>query len=81
MVQNWQHEFDYAIEYNQNNFAFVYSVEGKMSHYEQKMQDHRPFAFLYTDCEFGGALNLMSDFMMISWSQDFSHTFGNQICS
>lgn len=34
MVQNWQHEFDYAIEYNQNNFAFIYSVEGKMSHYE-----------------------------------------------
>lgn len=68
MVSNWQHEFDYAIEYNINNLSFVYNVDGKMCHYEQKPQDNRPFAYLYTDCEFGGAINIMSDYMMMSWS-------------
>jgi len=39
-----------------------------MSHFEARQQDSRPFGYLYTDQEYGGAINILSDFVMISWS-------------
>ena len=65
--QNWQHEFDYAISHNENNFGFVYSEKNnKMNHYEVRYQ--KPFGYLYTDHEYGGAINIFTDFAMVSWS-------------
>lgn len=71
---NWQHEFDYHIAHNENNFGFIYS-ETSMNHYEVKFE--KPFGYIYTDHEYGGALNILGDFAMVSWSQDFTHSFGN----
>ena len=76
MTSNWQHEFDYAIMQNECNFSFLYT-ENKFLHFENKFE--KPFGYIYTDHEYGGALNIFGDFAMVSWSQDFNHSFGNVV--
>mmetsp|Transcript_13543 Transcript_13543/g.21107 ORF Transcript_13543/g.21107 Transcript_13543/m.21107 type:complete len:195 (-) Transcript_13543:6107-6691(-) len=65
MSTNWQHEFDYVIPFSQNNFGFIY-FDGKQAFFEGKYD--KAFGYLYTDHEYGGALNILSDYVMVSWS-------------
>lgn len=35
------------------------------------MTNNKPFGYIYTDYEQGGALSISGDFILISWSNEF----------
>ena len=49
LKNDWQHEFDYSLPFDQENFGFIYYMDGKMSHYEFTKNLNKPFGYLYTD--------------------------------
>jgi len=74
-LANFASESDYQIPYDESNFVFYY--KNNESHLHFTMLNNKPFGFIYTDYESGGALSITGDFILISWSQDFSHSCGN----
>jgi hypothetical protein len=41
------------------------------------MTHNKPFGYIYTDYEEGGALSVSGDFFLISWSYEFQNSCGN----
>lgn len=41
------------------------------------MLHNKPFGYIYTDYEEGGALSVSGDFFLISWSYEFQNSCGN----
>lgn len=70
----WNHEFDYQIPAHEANFVFHYTPE-KENHFT--MLHSKPFGYIYTDYEEGGALSVSGDFFLISWSYEFQNSCGN----
>jgi hypothetical protein len=64
----WAHEFDYQIPYGDGNFVFYYTLEKEL-HFT--MTNNKPFGYIYTDYEEGGALSVSGDFFLVSWSYEF----------
>mmetsp|Transcript_10459 Transcript_10459/g.10526 ORF Transcript_10459/g.10526 Transcript_10459/m.10526 type:complete len:88 (-) Transcript_10459:370-633(-) len=64
----WAHEFDYQIPYGEGNFVFYYPQDKEL-HFT--MTHNKPFGYIYTDYEEGGALSISGDFFLISWSYEF----------
>jgi len=71
---SWQHEFDYQVPHSEANFVFHYTPD-KENHFT--MLHSKPFGYIYTDYEEGGALSVSGDFFLISWSYEFQNSCGN----
>jgi len=71
---SWAHEFDYQIPFDESNFVLYYTEEKEL-HFT--MLHNKPFGYIYTDYENGGALSISGDFFLISWSYEFQHSCGN----
>ena len=41
------------------------------------MLHNKPFGYIYTDYEEGGAFSVSGDFFLISWSYEFQNSCGN----
>ncbi len=41
------------------------------------MTHNKPFGYIYTDYEEGGALSISGDFFLVSWSYEFQNSCGN----
>lgn len=41
------------------------------------MLHSKPFGYIYTDYEEGGALSISGDFFLVSWSFEFQNSCGN----
>lgn len=41
------------------------------------MIHNKPFGYIYTDYEEGGALSVSGDFFLVSWSHEFQNSCGN----
>lgn len=72
--ESWAHEFDYQVPFSEANFVFHYTPD-KMHHFT--MTHNKPFGYIYTDYEEGGALSVSGDFFLISWSYEFQNSCGN----
>ena len=72
--ETWAHEFDYQVPFSEGNFVFYYTNE-KNLHFT--MLHNKPFGYIYTDYEEGGALSVSGDFFLISWSYEFQNSCGN----
>lgn len=65
-LANFSSESDYQIPYDEANFVFYY--KNNESHLHFTMLNNKPFGFIYTDYESGGAMSITGDFLLISWS-------------
>jgi len=74
MGDSWNHEFDYQIPFHEANFVFHYPMD-RENHFI--MLNNKPFGYIYTDYEEGGALSVSGDFFLISWSYEFQNSSGN----
>lgn len=73
-LANFASESDYQIPFDEGNFVFYYKGD-QQNHFT--MINQKPFGYIYTDYESGGALSIAGDFILISWSTDFTHSCGN----
>lgn len=65
-LANFASESDYQIPFDESNFVFYY--KNNENHLHFTMLNNKPFGFIYTDYESGGALSIAGDFILISWS-------------
>lgn len=72
--ESWAHEFDYQVPFSEANFVCQYTTEKEL-HFT--MTHNKPFGYIYTDYEEGGALSVSGDFFLISWSYEFQNSCGN----
>jgi ubiquitin-protein ligase len=69
-----QSDFNYELPHDDANFVFYY--KGDMENHFV-MTNNKPFGYIYTDYELGGVISISGDFVLCSWSINYSHTAGN----
>lgn len=65
---------DYPISSAPEDFAFCYVDDNSFHHFAPKASI--PIISMFTDYEGGGAISVANDFMLMSYSQDFTYTVG-----
>jgi len=69
-----QSDYNYELPHDESNFVFYY--KGDMENHFV-MTNNKPFGYIYTDYELGGVISISGDFVLCSWSINYSHTAGN----
>lgn len=69
-----QSDYNYELPHDDANFVFYY--KGDMENHFV-MTNNKPFGYIYTDYELGGVISISGDFVLCSWSINYSHTAGN----
>jgi hypothetical protein len=69
-----QSDYNYELPHDEANFVFYY--KGDMENHFV-MTNNKPFGYIYTDYELGGVISISGDFVLCSWSINYSHTAGN----
>ncbi|CAI2384890.1 unnamed protein product [Moneuplotes crassus] len=69
-----QADYNYELPHHESNFVFYY--KGDMENHFV-MTNNKPFGYIYTDYELGGVISISGDFVLCSWSINYSHTAGN----
>ena len=69
-----QSDYNYELPHDEANFVFYY--KGDMENHFI-MTNNKPFGYIYTDYELGGVISISGDFVLCSWSINYSHTAGN----
>ena len=69
-----QSDYNYELPHDESNFVFYY--KGDMENHFI-MTNNKPFGYIYTDYELGGVISISGDFVLCSWSINYSHTAGN----
>lgn len=69
-----QSDYNYELPHDESNFTFYY--KGDMENHFI-MTNNKPFGYIYTDYELGGVISISGDFVLCSWSINYSHTAGN----
>ena len=73
-LSSLQSDFNYELPFDEANFVFYY--KGDMENHFV-MTNSKPFGYIYTDYELGGVISISGDFVLCSWSINYSHTAGN----
>ena len=69
-----QSDYNYELLHDESGFMFYY--KGDMENHFI-MTNNKPFGYIYTDYELGGVISISGDFVLCSWSINYSQTAGN----
>ena len=67
-------DFTANINYAEDNFLFYYTSQDNFKHF--KFKNEEPFGCLFVDYENCGAFSIANDFILVSYSLDYTTTIG-----